>query len=296
MKIRLAVRVLFFYTLLVILWGAWVRISHSGAGCGESWPLCQGQFIPGMGGENLTVTHGKTWVEYTHRLMSGLYGIFVFGVWLVVWRGFPSRSNPRKMASLVLFFTITEALLGAKLVLLGLVADNVSWFRTFSMSLHQVNSLLLTGSVTALWLSLLPGHFRWRPRNLLVALIFCLIAVTGAWAALASTLFPSESLWEGIMKDFSPGSHHVLRLRVLHPLMALLGAGGLAVFLWMKSFDRGPDRRLHLETSLALMSALFFGMATLLFLSPVWMKLAHLALAHLLWAVMVRWGFSGQEA
>ena len=66
-------KVLFYfwlYTLAVILWGAWVRISHSGDGCGNHWPLCSGDLIP-----NFSQT--KTWIEYTHRLMTGLYGVVV---------------------------------------------------------------------------------------------------------------------------------------------------------------------------------------------------------------------------
>ncbi|MBX2986666.1 MAG: COX15/CtaA family protein [Bdellovibrionaceae bacterium] len=286
MKLRRAAEILFFYTLLVILWGAWVRISHSGDGCGESWPLCQGEFVPGT-------SHGKTWVEYTHRLMSGFYGLFVFGLWWAVVKVAPAGSGRRRAAHAVLIFTITEALLGAKLVIFGLVSANSSWGRTFAMSLHQLNSLLLTGSVTLLWMSLSNPALRWRPRGAFVGLIFLAIAVTGAWAALASTLFPSENLWEGLMKDFAPDSHHLLRLRVLHPLSALLGGGGLAVYLWMKGFDQtGPERRLHQQTAVFLFGGLLFGILTLLMLSPVWMKLAHLGLAHLLWAALVRWGFT----
>ena len=59
------------YTIIVILWGAWVRISHSGNGCGDHWPLCGGEFIP-------TEATAKTWIEYSHRMMSGLYGLIVF--------------------------------------------------------------------------------------------------------------------------------------------------------------------------------------------------------------------------
>ena len=278
--------ILFLYTLLVILWGAWVRISHSGDGCGDSWPLCQGQVIPTDG------PPAKTWVEYIHRLMSGIYGIYVFALWYFVIKHLKAPHAGRTAAHAVLFFTITEALLGAKLVIFGLVTENASWARTLAMSLHQLNSLLLTGSVALLILALTHSQFRWRPRAAFTALLFVLIAVTGAWAALAGTLFPSESLWEGLTKDFSPDSHHLLRLRVLHPLIALLGGGGLAAVLWYKSFEDSADSRLHRETSVALIAALLFGALTLLLLSPVWMKLAHLAMAHVLWALLIRWAFT----
>lgn len=286
-----AAQLLFVYTLLVILWGAWVRISHSGDGCGDSWPLCNGQLIP-RGAE--AGPPAKTWVEFIHRLMSGAYGIFVFALWYAVIRRFKSPHAARTSSHLVLFFTITEALLGAKLVIFGLVTENASWVRTLVMSLHQLNSLLLTGSVALLMLALSSPRFHWRPRSAFTALLFLAIAVTGAWAALAGTLFPSENLWEGLSKDFSPDSHHLLRLRVLHPLIALLGGGALAAGLWFRSFEAGPDQALHRQTALFIVGAIVFGVLTLLMLSPVWMKLAHLGLAHLLWAALIRWAFTNR--
>src|SRR5258708_39175324 len=66
-----------FYNVLVILWGALVRASGSGAGCGNHWPLCNGQVIP-----SLQSIH--TIIEFTHRLMSGGVDGFVV-LALVVW-------------------------------------------------------------------------------------------------------------------------------------------------------------------------------------------------------------------
>ena len=53
--------------LLVILWGAWVRITGSGAGCGEHWPDCNGQVVPRDPGV-------ETLIEFTHRATSGRMG------------------------------------------------------------------------------------------------------------------------------------------------------------------------------------------------------------------------------
>ncbi len=70
------------FHLGVILWGAFVRASGSGAGCGQHWPLCNGQVVPGT---PLTATI----IEFTHRLTSGIAVVSVLV--LVVWafRGFP---------------------------------------------------------------------------------------------------------------------------------------------------------------------------------------------------------------
>src|SRR5580658_6230769 len=65
-----------FYNVLVILWGALVRATGSGAGCGNHWPLCNGQFIP------VSPTF-QTLIEFTHRQMTvGSSGIILA---LLVW-------------------------------------------------------------------------------------------------------------------------------------------------------------------------------------------------------------------
>lgn len=278
-KLRIALQALLVYTLLVILWGAWVRISHSGDGCGESWPLCHGQLIPGQ-------APGKTWVEYAHRAMSGVYGLVVLALFFWVRAAFVKGHPARWYAGAMLIFTITEALLGAKLVLFGLVSQNQSWFRTVAMSLHQVNSLLLTGMVFLTYLAS-SQPFRWHRRWFLV--LFLVIATTGAWAALASTLFPSTTLLEGMSRDFAADSHHTLRLRVLHPLVAILCAGGMALWMYLKSFESKADEKRNRATAAILAVAVVFGILTLFSLSPAWMKLTHLAMAQISWIALLRW-------
>ncbi len=281
-----------FYTLLVILWGAWVRISHSGDGCGDTWPLCQGQLIPGA-------VQNKTWVEYTHRLMSGIYGIFVMFFYWQARKIFAPASLARCYALMILIFMVTEALLGAKLVLFGLVGSNSSAFRTFAMSLHQLNSLLLVGATAAFVLTpqieqsqkfarvLLKTLF--NKNFFLIALV--LVAITGAWAALSSTLFPSTHLIEGFKQDFNEQSHFLLRLRLSHPLLALGLIGYYVIHFYRKSVHASQSealKKINLQTSLTGALALVFGIFTLLLLSPVWMKLTHLALAHALWIMLIR--------
>jgi cytochrome c oxidase assembly protein subunit 15 len=85
------------YTVLVIIWGAWVRISHSGDGCGNKWPLCEGVFIP----DNPT---NKTLIEYFHRLTSGFYGLYVMGLTFAAFRIFPQNSAARKISFATFFF------------------------------------------------------------------------------------------------------------------------------------------------------------------------------------------------
>lgn len=283
---------LLIYTILVILWGAWVRISHSGDGCGDSWPLCHGQIIP-------EAQQGKTWVEFGHRLMSGLFGILVVLIWFKAKSLYKKGEFTRKAAFATLAFMIIEALLGAKLVLFKLVTTNDTPYRAFVMALHQVNSFLLSGSVALLFISSMKQQsfgstsiefkkyrkFPW---------IIVGIGITGAWASLSNSLFPSASLLDGLFEDFSSQSHFLIRLRGLHPLLAITAAGGLTLFMWLKyqNAESPKNQKKYLFLTSTLSFAILFGIATLIFHAPTWMKITHLGLAHSLWIILIYWVYS----
>lgn len=273
------------YTVFVIIWGAWVRISHSGDGCGNHWPLCEGSFIP-------TEAETKTWIEYLHRLTSGFYGIFVAVLTVWAFRLFPRKSAQRQIAITTFILMIIEAGLGAALVLKGLVGENATIFRLFVMTFHQINSLLLVGAtvILAIFTGRESFSFQWKSlfRSKWTWILFMLIPATGAWAALANTLFPSLNLTEGLLKDFATGSPWILRLRVAHPLLALSLGSFLAHHFYRES-ERATDPYLKswaLRVSAVFATALIFGILTLLSLSPVWMKLIHLTLAQGLWITL----------
>jgi cytochrome c oxidase assembly protein subunit 15 len=287
------------YTLLVILWGAWVRISHSGDGCGASWPLCNGQVVP-------QAAHAKTWVEFSHRMMSGLFGILIVLLFVLGQRLFAKSHRVRGALWAALIFTISEALLGAKLVLAGLVTGNDSVLRLAMMSLHHINSLLLSGSVAlvVLYSGATPGRVLAAPKTNLsrrerneklrygFLILFVVVAITGGFAALASTLFPSSSLLGGLQEDFAADAHYLLRLRLLHPVLATLVGGGIALYFWLRSQNESASADLKqsaLQVSLIFVIGVVFGYLTLFSLSPVWMKLVHLLLAHMMWIFLLRW-------
>jgi cytochrome c oxidase assembly protein subunit 15 len=279
---------LLIYTLLVILWGAWVRISHSGNGCGDTWPLCQGVLIPES-------ERPQTWIEFTHRLMSGAYGLVVIGLFLALRKH--KNEKIRQAAKYTLIFMISEALLGAKLVLFGLVGNNDSAYRALVMALHLVNSFLLVAwNTKLLWESStksLPDLSQKNPislkllqisKNLFPACIL-IIAIFGAWASLSNTLFPSTDLLAGWKEDFAPDSHWILRLRFFHPLVASV-LGPLCIVAAITIRTTATDHLVRLFTLrwlLALAFGLVFGYLTLFSLSPVWMKLTHLTIGYTLW-------------
>jgi len=268
------------YTLLVIAWGAWVRISHSGNGCGDHWPLCQGDLIPDL-------QNKKTLVEYSHRLMSGAYGIIVFWIFFN-FRKHAANLQQKKISVYLLVFMIIEALLGALLVKQNLVTVNDSIFRLVAMSLHQLNSFLLTGVTYLLYLS--TKH----PLNIRITKLnvgFLVLSVSGAIASLAATLFPSTSIWEGIMQDLSHDSHLFVRLRIIHPVLAVTLVSG--VIYWLQT--RAKNSKETSQLAISLFVAMLVGIITLMTLSPTWLKITHLMLAHFIWAAILKYQLLGQH-
>jgi heme A synthase len=282
------------YTVAVILWGAYVRATGSGAGCGNHWPLCNGEAIP----RDASL---QTLVEYSHRLTSGLALLGVIAVWWRTFRVCPSGHVARRAASWSVFFMLTEAAVGAALVLFQLVADNASMARAMFMAVHLVNTFLLVAAMTltAHWLS--GGavvSVRSRPGTAAsvagLAVAMLLVGVSGAVAALGDTLFPSQTLAEAINADLSAASHLLIRLRVVHPVLAVATSGLLlltAFRLPIRDGDRWGTAASWLVATLAVLQVIV-GVVNVLLLAPVWMQMLHLLMADLLWIAFVILGAS----
>jgi|SRR5690606_9095506 len=275
------------YNLLVILWGAYVRATGSGAGCGSHWPLCNGEVVP-------RAPQVETMIELTHRLTSGVALLLVIG--LVVWavRAYPSGHRVRGGAYASLALIIVEALLGAGLVLFELVADNDSMMRAYSMVAHLINTFLLVGAITltAWWASGGKG-LTLRNRGTLLPLIFgglgalLLTGGSGAIAALGDTLFPATTFAEGLAADMSAASHVLLRLRVLHPLFAILTGGYLLMMARLLVRQQDSSVIAYNAVTILVIVQLTAGGFNLFLLAPVWMQLVHLLLADLLWVAVI---------
>jgi len=269
----------------VVLWGAFVRASGSGAGCGNHWPLCNGEVVP-------QAAEIHTLIEFTHRMMSGVAFFAVAALWLWGLRIFPRRNRVRTMALASFCFLISEALLGAGLVLFDYVGANGSAGRALYLSLHLANTLLLLAAIAlTAWFSREPDGATGRvPGVFAVAVpLGLLVCVSGAIAALGDTLFPALSLRDGLRQDFSGTAHFLLRLRIFHPALAV-SAG--VVFAWIAiSFLRANGRREVNRLALALLVVtavqLCAGAANLALLAPIWMQIVHLLLADLVWVSLV---------
>jgi cytochrome c oxidase assembly protein subunit 15 len=278
------------YTLIVILWGAWVRISGSGDGCGDHWPLCNGAAIP-IG------SPVKTWIEVLHRYSTALFGLLILLQLTCIFRTTKSKHPARFWILSTLLFTLTEALIGRSLVKEGLVTDSESLKRLIVMPLHLLNTSVLIFSqvMTAeclrfgerTRLPLAPG-----PRRLAAALVtlFIVLLVTGAIAALGAHLLPAVSILNGLQQDFLKDSHLSVRLRVFHPVAGLLIPTLLSLYLFSAS-ERSKNEEIAIlfrHLAIAVMGAMVIGIATLMSLSPVWLKLLHLTMANVIVIILSR--------
>ncbi len=281
------------YNVLVIVWGALVRATGSGAGCGNHWPLCNGQVIP------ISPTL-HTVIEFTHRSMTGGATIAVLAMLVTTFRSTSQRHLARSAAVVATVLLVNEALLGALLVKLGYVTDNRSLGRVILLAVHLSNTLLLLAALTLTAVLLRIGQHRssWRASRLpglagiqLAALAglaaTLLVGVTGSLAALGDTLFPSASLRGAVLADFAAGSPWLIRLRWVHPASAAVAA--LCVILVLRRTWTRPDWPSRVARLVAGLLALQFvlGIADVLLLAPVWMQLVHLAGADLYWVALI---------
>jgi heme A synthase len=276
----------------VILWGAFVRASGSGAGCGSHWPLCNGEILPRS-------PQAETVIEFAHRMSSGLAFLLVLVLFLWALRAYPKGHPVRLGSGLSMLFILTEALVGAGLVLFRWVADDASTGRVISIAVHLVNTFLLLAalSLTAWWAS---GGDRLQLRGqgaILWLFMFAflgvlVLGVTGAITALGDTLFPAESLVEGVAQDFSPQAHFLIRLRVWHPLIAIIVAFYTLFLAGLVAMFRVTNRIRKIAAYLALcfVLQLLAGLVNLILLAPVWMQIIHLLLADLVWIGLVLLG------
>jgi len=276
------------WNLAVILWGAVVRATGSGAGCGNHWPLCNGVVVP----RSAAI---ETLIEFSHRATSGIALILVVALAVAIFRSRPSGHPARLGAVLSLVFIFSEAAVGAGLVLFRLVADNESMARALFMASHLVNTFLLLASLTltAHWTG---GGPRLRLRGQgkagaalgagLLALL--LVGTSGAIAALGDTLFPATSLAAALRQDLSPTGHFLIRLRLLHPAVALLAAVVLLFAGWYAPRQRpGAASRYGRWLSVLVVVQVLAGLANVALLAPVWLQVVHLLLADLTWITFV---------
>ena len=276
------------FTVLVALGGSVVRATGSGAGCGDHWPRCRGQILP-------TSPSLETVIELTHRLTTAVAAVAFVALVVLAFRVF-GRRHPVRIAVVVsALLLVLEALIGAALVRYGWVDADTSLGRLIVVPLHLANTFLLLAalSLTAWWGS---GHppptrLRWdgpTARLATMAGLMLVVAVFGAWNALADTLHPAQSIADGLQAELGDSSPFLVRVRVLHPAVAI--GAGIAIAAMAFSIADGAaatTRRLGIAVVSIVVAQFALGALNLFLLTPVETQVLHLAVADLLWITLV---------
>lgn len=274
------------YLIVVILFGAWVRIAGAGAGCGNHWPLCNGDVLP-------TAPQTKTIIEFTHRVTSALCGLFGIGFIIAAWR--MGDQGVLRAALWTFFFILVEGFVGAVLVKKELVVNDASVSRAVVIGLHLANTLALMAAATLMaWRAAPPVvASKTASRGLLMAAMGVLVLtnMTGAVTALGDTLFPLQptldgSLFAKVREDLTAGQHFLVRLRVIHPFVAVFCAallsGVVASIRRGYAADAAMRKLLHWPLRLVGIQVLV-GVLTIVFAAPGWLQIGHLLVGQVLW-------------
>lgn len=274
------------FTLLVILWGDVVQATGSGDGCGAHWPTCKGDVLPTFNGL-------ETFIEFFHRITSGLSLLLVVG--MLVWsrRAFPKGHLTRLGSGLSMFFMITESLVGAGLVLFRLVGEDASIARAVIAPIHLVNTFLLIGSIgLTAWWSVYPRHRPvWRGQGALAWVLgggfagILVVAVSGAITSLGDAIFPVRNTAEAFSRALTPGENFLVQLRIYHPFLAV--AVSLFVVLaanWIASVR--PDRLSRTLANVVIgvfVLQLLVGFLNVRLEAALYTQLPHLLLSDAIW-------------
>jgi heme A synthase len=262
----------------------------SGDGCGQHWLTCNGEVVP----ESPVF---KTVIEFTHRVSTGI--VFLVVLVLAVWafRKYEKGAPVVKTALVSFLLIIAEAAIGAGLVLTGNTAGNLTASRPFWMMAHLITTFSLLAALSlTVWFASGGRPFRLTAdRKVLLFLSIAvlgifLVGASGSLAALSGMLFPAGTLAEGIEQDFAGTSHLLLRLRLSHPIVAVM-TGVYLIFIagWLRAraMDSEPVKRWSNVLSILVMVQFASGAATLLMLSPIVLQLIHLLHADLVWISFV---------
>lgn len=290
-QIRLLSWAVLWGTVAVVVGGALVRATDSGAGCGESWPICGGRIIPEIGSHH-------TAIEVSHRLMTGLLAIGVIALFILVRRTYDKAHRLRRAVFVGGVLLIVESLLGASLVLFGWVEFDASVARLVVVPVHLVNTFMLVGAFAMVVYFAIGGRGfrldlgRTRDRLVVVGLgVLLVIGATGALNALADTLILSDALRESAPGEVLVTESVLRQIRTIHPFVSI--AGGLAIFMLARYLATGAAtlvKWLGLVIQGIVWVQFILGLVNIALEVPLETQLLHLLVADVTWIAFVLFG------
>ena len=299
-------------TFVLIVLGAYVRLSNAGLGCPD-WPGCYGHVgVPDADHEiaaaeaaypERPVEAPKAWKEMVHRYLAGIVGLLVGGLAVLAWRD-RSRVLPRRLASAIVGVILVQIVFGALTVTLKV--------KPIIVTTHLMLGLTTLSLLFWMWLGTratatapVPAPAVLRPLAALALLLLCGQIFLGGWtstnyAALACPDFPAchasylpkgdvgeaFKLWRGLGIDYEFGVLDVAARATIH-LVHRYGALGLSLVLggiaaYLLALGRAPYPRLGVALLAALGLQLAIGIGLIHLQLPLWLADAHNAGAALL--------------
>ncbi|MCY4538666.1 MAG: COX15/CtaA family protein [Chloroflexi bacterium] len=269
-------------TLGLIVFGAIVRVTDSGLGCGNDWPLCNGSVFPPLDNIN-------AWIEWLHRLFAMLIGLFGLVTLVVAWRQFrPSKKRILNMTKLAAILFVIQSGLGAVVVFLDLPPTFVT--------LHLGVAMLLLGALIA------ASVMAWyRPQltyqadsvrtlTFINAVFSLLVILTGALvrgsgASFACTVWPLCDA--GNLLPFELG-----QLAIIHMIHRLaVAAMGLTVLILLRQVFKKRQERLVKQIALAIVLVFLLqvgaGAAFVFSIAAAEWGAIHVGLAATVWGLLV---------
>ncbi|MDX2160686.1 MAG: COX15/CtaA family protein [bacterium] len=268
-------------TLGLIVFGAVVRVTDSGLGCGNEWPTCHGSLIPPL--DNITA-----WIEWLHRLFAVMIGLFGLGMLAVALAAYRKRNRFVLMATTAaaILFAL-QSTLGALVVVLDLPPTMVT--------LHLGTAMLLLGALLVSFLSAAyrTTHTYAKDRFTILAYLTTALSlviiltgalVRGSGATLACTDWP---LCNGEVLPFNQGT--LATIHMLHRA-AVLGLGVALILLTAYAFRTRQSTMIRAFAvgafTVYLMQAGVGAMYVISAAAPIW-GASHVGLAALTWAMLV---------
>lgn len=268
-------------TIGLIVFGAVVRVTDSGLGCGSDWPLCDGKIFPPL--DNITA-----WIEWTHRLFAALIGIFGILTLAVAIRAHNRHDR------WVLGSTVVAALLFAVQSILGAIVVIFELPPTF-VTLHLGTAMLLLGALVVAavlaWYQPQQKYERDHVTTLAYAnAVFTLVIiltgalVRGSGATLACTDWP---LCNGSVMPVNQGQ--LAMIHMIHRFSVVALGITLAMLVWQvyRSREQGLVRMLAVGSFV--MYLLQAGVGALYVFSvaaPEW-GAAHVGFASTTWTLLI---------
>lgn len=267
---------------VVLMMGATVSTTGSGEGCGQSWPLCHGEFIPAYAFETL--------VEYSHRLVTGVEGVLILGVAVAAWPLRRQRPELRALIPLLVLTLLLQSGMGAWAVMAPQTAAVMATH--FGISLVCFAAAFLTwrvlreGIAPPVGRAAVPGNVRWLGWGTLIGTVG--VAYLGAYVRHTNSELACYT-WPLCNGDLFPGLSGAVGIHFGHRLAAL-GAvvlvGALAASTWRLRAVRPDLSRLALLAFGLILAQAAVGGAVVLTRLSFASTISHAALMALLFVVL----------